>query len=250
MSELQVARDGATAVVTISHPGKRNAITADMWRAFTPLMAELAADRDVRVVVLTGADGDFSAGSDITGLANPGDASVSADGETAVASFPKPIIAAIHGYCLGGGVQVSLACDLRIAADDAKFGVPPANLGLVYPLPGTRNLVNTIGASATKKLFFTADRIDAAEAFRIGLVDEVVASDQVLPRALELAAHIATKSQLSIQGAKAIIRALERGEDAASVADDWYAQVAGADLPEGQAAFAEKRKPRFTWNGR
>lgn len=247
---LSVSRQGHTAVVTIANPGKRNAISAEMWRTFPTLFADFEADPEVKVVVLTGADGDFSAGSDITGLANPADSSVSAEGETAIADFSKPVLSAIEGYCLGGGCQVALATDLRLAAEDAKFGIPPANLGLVYPLPGTRNLQQTIGDAWTKRLIFTGQRIDAATALRIGLVDELHPAGSVLDAALALAERIATRSQLSIRGAKAILRALATGADAEAVAATWAAEAGkGVDLREGQAAFAEKREPHFTWTG-
>lgn len=249
MAELTTQMHGHTAVVTITNPAKRNAITIDMWQAFGPLFDELTEDDAVRVIVLTGAGDHFSAGSDIAALDQLGDARLPAAAEEAIASCPKPVIAAISGFCLGGGCEVATACDVRIAADQARFSVPPANLGAVYPLSATERLVRLIGPAATKQLIFTGEPISAERALHLGLVDEVVAADQVRQRALTLADRIASRSQLTVQASKQIIDAIAAGvPERAELAGRWTERAAtGPDLVEGRAAFLDRRTPQFPW---
>ncbi|GAB3623789.1 enoyl-CoA hydratase/isomerase family protein [Mariniluteicoccus endophyticus] len=249
MPELSCRIDGHTAVVTIDNPAKRNAITVGMWEDFVPLMARLTEDDAVKVVVLTGAGENFSAGSDIAALDQLGDARLPVAAEAAVAECPKPVIAAIRGFCLGGGCEIATACDLRITGDDARFSVPPANLGIIYPLSATERLVNLIGPAATKHLMFTGEPIGAARALHIGLVDEVVAPDTALDRALHVADRIASRSQLTVQASKEVVDGLAGGRpDVADVAAGWLRRANhGPDLAEGRAAFLERRTPDFSW---
>lgn len=247
---------GHTAVVTIDNPAKRNAMTPDMWRALPPLLDGLAADADVRVVVLTGAGETFCAGADISSLQTLGtggdgdgrDLAVVA--ENALAAFPKPVIAAIRGYCVGGGCQLAAACDLRIAADDARFAITPARIGIVYPPSATTRVVNLIGAPATKYLLYTADLIDAAHALRVRLVDELTTAEDLTPRVTALAGTVATRSQMTIRASKEIVDAITTGTDVTTLAATWRtAALAGPDAAEGIAAFTERRQPNFTWTG-
>src|SRR6185369_2798694 len=153
----------------------RNAMTVAMWSALPGILDGLAADPAVKVVVLAGAGGTFCAGADINDAAaigREGQGSVAVLAEEALAAFPKPTIARISGYCVGGGCQLAVACDLRFAAAGARIGVPPAKLGIVYPAATTRRLVELIGPSAAKFLLCSADPVDAVRAAAMGLVDE------------------------------------------------------------------------------
>ena len=248
--ELGLQIRGATALVTIDHTRKRNAMTTRMWSAWPDLIDRVVADEGVRVVVVTGAAGHFCAGADISELEAILDNDRPTKAHEAIARCPKPTIAAITGSCVGGGVLMAGACDMRIAGSSSRFGVPPANLGLVYPPVPLDRLVRLIGPAATKYLVFTAELIGADRARHIGLVDEVLPDDVVLHRALALADDIARRSQLSIQATKDLVdRMVERTLTDARV-DAWMAQVASSpDFTEGTSAFLERRKAHFTWNG-
>ena len=248
---LQVAIEGAVATVEIRNPARRNAMTPDMWRALPPLLDRIEADPAVRVLVLTGANGSFCAGADIGDLdelLDAGDASVAVTAEERLAAFAKPTVAAIEGPCIGGGCQLAVACDLRIASAGARFGVPPAKLGLVYPTPTTRRLVQLIGPAATKFLIFTGELIGAERAAAMGLVDEVVAVDGFAERVAALTATIASRSQLSAVATKDVVRMVAAGEvDPARLAQ-WHGLVrVSGDAAEGVAAFGERRTPDFGW---
>ncbi|WP_055697296.1 enoyl-CoA hydratase/isomerase family protein [Streptomyces silaceus] len=235
--------DGVATVV-IDHPAKRNAMTADMWRQVPPLFAGLAADPAVRAVVLTGAGDTFCAGADISSLrespTDPQELAVRA--EEALAAFPKPTVAAVRGYCVGGGCQLAGACDLRFADEGASFGITPAKLGIVYAAASTRRLVSLVGPATAKYLLFSGELIDAERALRTGLVDEVLPFGELDKRVAEFTRVLATRSQLTQAAAK---------EFAAGRTDRdayWAGQARGSgDTAEGVAAFLERRQPRFTW---
>ncbi|PMR62909.1 enoyl-CoA hydratase [Verrucosispora sp. ts21] len=247
-AELTVAVSGQVATVVIRNPGRRNAMTLAMWRQLPVLLDHLEAEPAVRALVLTGADGTFCAGADLGDLdeqLSTGDAGIAVAAEERLAAFAKPTVAAVQGACVGGGCQLAVACDLRIAADDARFGVPPARLGLVYPPPTTRRLARLVGPAAAKHLLFTSELIDAERAQRIGLVDEVLPGDRLAARIDQLTATIVERSQLSVVAAKEIIDG--RADDAR--VDWWYGQVrASGEAREGITAFHERRPPRFTWS--
>ncbi|MGI5404222.1 enoyl-CoA hydratase/isomerase family protein [Streptomyces sp. CA-135486] len=233
------------ATVVISNPAKRNAMTADMWRALPGLLGELAADREVRALVLTGAGGTFCAGADISTLREPGDEqqSLAVRAEEALAVFPKPTLAAVRGYCVGGGSQLAAACDLRFAAEGALFGVTPAKLGIVYPASSTRRLVSLVGPSAAKYLLFSGELIDTERALRTGLVDEVLPGGELDKRVAEFTRVLVSRSLLTQAAAKEFATG-RTDRDA-----HWVEQARGSgDTAEGVAAFLERRAPRFTWS--
>ncbi|WP_406301911.1 enoyl-CoA hydratase-related protein [Streptomyces sp. NBC_00885] len=241
--ELTVA-DGVATVV-ISNPAKRNAMTAGMWRALPGLLAELGTDDSVRALVLTGEGPTFCAGADISSLREPGEApqALAVQAEDALASFPKPTLAAVRGYCVGGGCQLAAACDLRFAEDDALFGVTPAKLGIVYPASTTRRLVSLVGPATAKYLLFSGELIDTERALRTGLVDEVLPKGELGKRVAEFTRIIASRSQLTQAAAKEFATG-RTDRDA-----HWEEQArAGGDTAEGVAAFLERRAPRFTWS--
>ncbi|WP_336323609.1 enoyl-CoA hydratase/isomerase family protein [Streptomyces lavendofoliae] len=239
----QSVADGVATVV-ISNPAKRNAMTAGMWRALPGLLDSLAADPRVRVLVLTGAGTTFCAGADIGSLREPGDEqqSLAVRAEEALAAFPKPTLAAVRGYCVGGGSQLAAACDLRFAEEGALFGITPAKLGIVYPSSSTRRLVSLVGPSAAKYLLFSGELVDAARALRTGLVDEVLPAGELGGRVAEFTRVLVSRSLLTQAAAK---------EFAAGRTDRdayWAEQALGSgDTAEGVTAFLERRAPRFTY---
>jgi enoyl-CoA hydratase/carnithine racemase len=265
---LLLRRDGGMATVIISNPAERNAMTLAMWRELPALLHRLAADPAVRVLVLTG-DGDtFCSGADIAGLAasdahEDQDRDTSVNGnktlaaavaaEEALAAFPKPALAAVRGYCVGGGCQLAAACDLRYAALDARFGVTPARLGIVYPASSTRRLVGLVGPATARYLLYSAELIDAERALRTGLVDELLDDGPEFDaRVADFARALAERSQLTQRAAKEFTTAALDGTapDPARLA--YWAQQAreSAERAEGVAAFLERRAPRFTWTPR
>ncbi|TDC71463.1 enoyl-CoA hydratase/isomerase family protein [Actinomadura sp. GC306] len=246
------AADGV-GTITIDRPAKRNAMSADMWRALPGLLDDLAADRAVRVVVLTGAGGNFCAGADITELADihrDDESHLSTVAERALAAFPKPTIAAIEGYCVGGGCQLAAACDLRFAAEGARFGITPAKLGLVYPAGATTRLVRLVGPAAAKYLLYSADLVGAAHALRIGLLDEVVPAGGLRGRVAEFTGTLASRSLLTQQATKGIVDAITAGGPVEDEARRWLGEMtACGEHVEGISAFVERRAPAFPWTG-
>ncbi|MER6569356.1 enoyl-CoA hydratase/isomerase family protein [Streptomyces sp. NPDC001093] len=237
--------EGAVATVVIQNPAKRNAMTAEMWRALPPLLDELARDPGVRALVLTGEGGTFCAGADISTLqGSPEEAQgLAVAAEEALAAFPKPTVAAVRGHCVGGGAQLAAACDLRLAEEGTLFGVTPARLGIVYPASSTRRLVSLVGPATAKYLLFTAELIDTGRALTTGLVDEVLPEGELDKRVAELARVLVSRSQLTQAAAK---------EFAGGRADrdaHWARAARGnLDTAEGVAAFLERRQPRFGWS--
>ncbi|RFU83156.1 enoyl-CoA hydratase/isomerase family protein [Streptomyces triticagri] len=232
------------ATVVIDHPAKRNAMTDAMWAALPPLLDGLAADPAVRALVLTGAGDTFCAGADISGLGQPGGAAqeLAVRAEDALAAFPKPTLAAVRGYCVGGGSQLAAACDLRFAEEGASFGVTPAKLGIVYPASSTARLAALVGPATAKFLLFSGELIDAARALRTGLVDELWPADQLDKRVGEFTRTLVARSQLTQAAAK------EFADGRVEQAAYWAEQArTGGDTAEGVAAFLERRAPRFTW---
>lgn len=253
---LRVCQQGGTVTVVLDRPERHNAINLAMWGAFSRLMPVLADDDAVDVVVFRGAPGGpFSAGADITefqslrstpdGAERYGAAMLS--GEGAIAAFPKPTVALIEGFAIGGGSQLALACDLRLCEPASRFGITPAKLGIVYGLTSTARLVDRIGRSWASWILFTGDLVDADTALRIGLVHEVVALDQLTARVAELTETLSSRARVSLLGAKRLLDKISAGELAEDdeVRAIYASSLHSPEYAEGVAAFLAKRPPDF-----
>ena len=254
-SILLLEKDAAIATITFNNPKALNALTLETFAGLERLFNELETDAGVRVIILTGAgDKAFVAGGDISHLA-----SLDADGARQFAllaqrvidrieAFPKPVIAAINGYCLGGGNELAMGCDLRIAADSARFGQPEVKLGIIPGFAGTQRLSRLVGKGRAKEMIFTGEMIGAEEACRIGLVNRVVARDRLLEEAKALALKMCDKSASAIALSKeAIDNGLEMdfARAARYEADLFALSFTTADCKEGIRAFLEKRPAKF-----
>ncbi|MCX2970668.1 MULTISPECIES: enoyl-CoA hydratase/isomerase family protein [Streptomyces] len=245
-SGLLCTVDGAVATVRLHHPAKRNAMTAAMWRDLPPLLDRLGADPAVRALVLTGSGDTFCAGADISGLRDDSSPpALARAAEEALAAFPKPTLAAVRGYCVGGGCQLAVACDLRFAAQGAAFGITPAKLGIVYGAGSTGRLVSLVGPATAKYLLFSGELIDTARALRTGLVDEVLPAAGLDERVAAFTGVLAERSQLTQAAAKEFAA----GPAAPDRIAHWEREAASCgEAAEGVAAFLERRRPRFTWS--
>ncbi len=246
---IEVVRDGAIAVVTIDRRDALNALDVATLTELRDRLREAGSDTDVRAVVLTGAgEKAFAAGADINYMSGLDAEQAKAWGalghETTaeLENMPKPAIAAINGFALGGGCELALACDLRYASARAKLGQPEINLAIVPGWGGTQRLTRVCGIGVAKDLIYTGRTVDAEEALRLGLVHEI--ADPVLERALEIAHSLAEKSAGALALAK---RLVNMAPDALEAEAREFGELFGsADAKEGLAAFVEKRPPRFT----
>ena len=253
---LAEAEDGV-GLITFNQPQKRNAMSVGMWEGLAQILDEFERDAAIRVVVLTGAGSKaFVSGADISQFEQQrGNADAQAEydrltsaGRARLAGFAKPTIARIRGFCLGGGLGIAMQCDLRIAAVDSEFGIPAARLGIAYGFDMVRKLVSLVGPAHARMLLYTGQRIDAAEAQRIGLVNRVVADEDLSEVVVDLARSIADNAPLSVRAMKltvseAVQDASERRRDAVEAAI--ASCFDSADYREGRTAFLEKRQPRF-----
>jgi enoyl-CoA hydratase len=249
---------GHVATVTFNNPAKLNALSREMRAALPDLLKTLNADADVRVIVVTGAgDRAFASGADISEFGDqrtsPESRAAYDRGQAALTSawaeVDKPVIAMIRGYCLGGGLLTALQADIRIASDDSQFGIPAARLGLGYGFSGVTALLNLVSPATAAEILFSARRFPAAEALRMGLVNQVAATESLRDTVHALADGIARNAPLTITAAKSAIRAAAQPpgqRDLARVQAQVEACFRSADYREGQRAFAEKRPPEFT----
>jgi enoyl-CoA hydratase/carnithine racemase len=248
--------------LTISNPAKRNALDHPILDAISAMLGELSATSSpARCVMVTGAHGMFSAGYDIGEI--PDDefeeraerlvAHPFTQAIDALEAFPYPTLAALPGHTIGGGLELALSCDLRVAQDGIKLGMPPAKLGLVYSHTGLRRFIDAIGAARTRELFLLGSYVDAATALSWGLVNRVAGTAELEGVALTLAGELANNAPLSQTGNKRVIEALLRAESElpadveAELIELRRASFASQDLREGMRAFAERRAPR--WRG-
>ena len=209
---VRIESDGAVATLTIDRPDKRNALSLELVRTLEAALSRLREEADLRAVVLTGAGGVFVAGADIAELrdrrAEESLLGINAGLFRAIEAFPWPVVAAIEGWALGGGMELAMACDLRIAAEGAKFGQPELGLGILPAAGGMHRLPGLVGMGVAKDLVLTGRIVDAAEALRIGLVSRVVPDGRALPESLAAAATIAGKAPMAVRMAKGIMNAL------------------------------------------
>jgi enoyl-CoA hydratase len=253
---LKSVTDGV-GVVTFNNPDKRNAMSLDMWEGLGQALIELRDDADVRVVILTGAgDKAFVSGADISQFEKTRhnaqaseEYSKRSDAQRALlADFPKPTIACIRGFCLGGGMQVAMLADIRIASDNSQFGIPAAKLGIAYGFDGLKHLVSLVGPSWARLLLYTGMRIESAEALRIGLVDRVMPDAELWNATTEIARTISGNAPLAIKAAKITIAQVLKDadqRDTGAIKAIGTACMDSEDFREGRQAFMEKRKPKF-----
>ncbi|MGW0173429.1 enoyl-CoA hydratase/isomerase family protein [Rhodococcus sp. NPDC003322] len=247
---IRIAIDQDVAVLTIDHPRRCNALTGQMLSELTNALACLADEPAVSVLVVTGSGPHFCAGMDIHELRSARRSGIRmedrvTDAEETLAAFPKPTVAVVSGYCIGGGAQLALACDIRIAAEDAEFAVTPARLGVIYPPRTITRLVRTLGPATAKRLVITGDRVDSATALRVGLISEVVPGEFLRSRAAALAATIATRSSITQRAAKEMIDAAA-AEGIEPELEHRWASVRNPDLHIGLDAFLTGSTPQFT----
>ena len=251
----------AVARLRINNPAKRNALDHDILNALAEVLPQLDRGIEVRCVVVTGSEGHFSAGYDIGSIseetlvreaqslvAHPFHAAIEG-----LAAHPWPTVAAISGDCLGGGLELAVTCDLRICSGEARLGMPPVKLGLIYGHTGLRRFLDSIGLARTKELFLTGRNVGAQRAREIGLVQDVVGEEELETSAIELAAEIASSAPLSLKGNKRAIETLNANPNLQPQQEDELielreASISSEDFREAITAFAEKRKPR--WRGR
>ena len=256
-SRMIAKKDGAIGWMIFNNPERLNAVSLEMWQAVPEILSAFDADPDIRVIVLTGAgERAFVAGADISQF---GESRSTAEGiltyETAterafdaIAGTQKPTIAMIDGFCIGGGLGIALSCDIRIAAEGSTFGIPAAKLGLAYGALGTGRLVNAVGPSFAKEIFFTARRFMADEALAMGLVNRVTTKEALENFVRDYCAIIAENAPLTVNTAKLVVDEFTKapGNFDAEKCEALIARCfASDDYKEGRAAFMEKRKPVF-----
>jgi enoyl-CoA hydratase len=253
---LQAVDDGV-GIVTLNNPEKRNAMSLEMWEGLGNALTELRDDPGARVVVLVGAgDKAFVSGADISQFEKTRhNAEASAEyskrseaQRALLGNYPKPTIACIRGFCLGGGMQVAMLTDIRIAAENSQFGIPAARLGIAYGYDGLRHLVSLVGPSWARLIMYTGMRIDSAEALRIGLVDRVLPDGELWNATMDIARTISGNAPLAIQAAKITIAQVLKDpdkRDMEAIKAIGTACMDSEDFKEGRRAFMEKRKPQF-----
>ncbi len=251
------SKHGHIGTMTFNNPERYNAVSFEMWERVGTILEDFRADPEIRVVILTGAGGKaFVSGADISKF---GDERGTLEAQnkynatteriySAVANFPKPTIAMIRGFCIGGGLGLAIACDLRFATEGSKFALPAAKLGIGYGYLGLERFVSTIGPSQTKDIFFSARQLDAAEALQIGLINRVIPDADLEAITTKYAETVAGNAPLTVTAVKTITTEILKPESTRNL-DSCKAAVqacfTSADFIEGRTAFMEKRKPQF-----
>jgi enoyl-CoA hydratase/carnithine racemase len=257
--DLVVERTDGIATLVLNRPDSHNAVRLGMYEALPDLLSSVDQDADVKVLVVRGAGQKaFASGADISEFrevrANAETARAYnervAAAERALEGLSKPTIAMVHGYCIGGGCGLALACDLRFADERASFGITPAKLGLVYSLDSTKRLVDVVGPSRAKWILMSGQRVDAERAHQIGLADEVVPTEDLEKLTYEFAELLCSRAQFSIRATKQIVNRILSGqtEDDEATRDLRNSSFDTDDYAEGVRAFLEKRPPTFTWS--
>jgi enoyl-CoA hydratase/carnithine racemase len=251
------AKDDGVGLIIFNQPAKRNAMSVDMWEGLGAILDEFHEDSSIRVVILTGAGHKaFVSGADISQFEKQrsnADAQAEYDkltsaGRAKLAAFPKPVIARIRGFCLGGGLGIAMQADLRIAAEDSEFGIPAAKLGIAYGFDMVRKLVDLVGPAHARMILYTGTRFDAAEAQRIGLINRLVPDTELSDVVIDIARTIADNAPLSVAASKVSVDNAMRDAEARDMAQMQRMMDAcfdSADYREGRKAFMEKRAPRF-----
>ena len=254
---MLVDRDGAIGWITFCNPARRNAVSLAMWQALHGIVRDLAAEPEVRVIVVRGAGEEaFVSGADISEFEELRSSRetvgrynrIAAEATEALRCVGKPTLAMIRGYCIGGGVSVALACDLRMAGAGARFGVPAARLGLGYEFGGVRKLVDVVGPAYAKEIFYTARQFSAAEALAMGLVNRVAPDADLEAAVRDCAQAIAANAPLTVASIKTLVDQAVKDEsrrDAALCREVVDRCFESEDYVEGRTAFLEKRKPVF-----
>ena len=255
--EILVERSGRVATVVFNRPHVRNAFNLAMWSALPAVVEGLARDPGVRAIVFRGAGEEaFASGADISEFREHRKDRVSAEAYNArtaeayhaMETCPKPTVAMIYGYCMGGAVATAMACDLRFSADTGKFGIPAGRLGIIYGLHAVKRLVGLVGPAMAKDILFSARLLDAQEALRVGFVQRVVPAAELAAYTYEYLGRVAENAPLTVQGAKVIVEAIVEDEGVAKQDEITQLQLRAfesEDYKEGTAAFLEKRRPRF-----
>jgi enoyl-CoA hydratase len=251
------AKDEGVGLITFNQPEKRNAMSVEMWDGLGQILDDFRDDHSVRVVILTGAGSKaFVSGADISQFEQQrADAEAQREydrrtgaGRAKLAGFPKPVIARIRGYCLGGGLGIAMLADLRIAAIDSQFGIPAARLGIGYGFEMVHRLVSLVGPAHARMILYTGAPIDAAEAERIGLINRAVADEDLSDAVVDIARAIADNAPLSVAASKLSVEQVMRDpadRDLEGVERSLAACFDSTDYREGRTAFLEKRPPRF-----
>ena len=256
MTERLVGKkEGALGWIVFNNPERRNAVSLDMWQAIPPVLEDFEKDPNIRVVVLAGAgDKAFISGADISQFEKQRSSKeavqryedISEAAQAKLAGCEKPVVAMIRGYCLGAGVNVANSCDLRIAADDARFGIPAGKMGLGYRATSMQKLVDAVGAPFAREIMLTARHFTAAEALHMGLVHRVVSSSELESFTRKYCEDIAANAPLTLRAAKRTIREVSKREYDAELCRSWVKECfESEDYAEGRRAFMEKRKPQF-----
>ena len=253
---VRMEPEGHIGFLTFDHQVRRNAVSLKMWQELGDGLEAYAKEDQIRVVVLRGAgEKAFIAGADISQFdehrsnaeATREYDKISGRASHLLATFPKPTIAKIQGFCIGGGVAIALGCDLRIASQDSTFAIPAARLGLGYAYDGVKTLVDLVGPSCAKEIFFTARQFTAAEAYNMGLINQVTTRDNLRPLVAQYCDQIASNAPMTVRAVKETVADLMNTsrDNKEAVEDLISACFESEDYKEGRAAFMEKRKPDF-----
>jgi enoyl-CoA hydratase len=256
-SKMIGEKDGPIGRIVFNNPARHNAVSLEMWQGLAQIMEEFDRDDAIRVIVVSGAGGKaFVSGADISEFKEKRNseeaaaeyAKISEAGRKALQETLKPTIAMIQGYCIGGGLATALACDLRIAAEGSRFGIPAAKLGLGYAYDGVKKLVDMVGPAFAREIFYTGRQFSTDEALQMGLINRVVPADELETYVQNYCSTIAANAPLTVRAAKVIVReALKDGDkrDMALCKDVVAQCFASEDYTEGRTAFMEKRRPVF-----